>query len=82
MDAGEVTDSEVGPEVLELALRLAREQRDEFILWVSVQVLMTDTVATADELLVDRLCVVQDRVENMLRSRYGMPDRDVPRGMA
>jgi hypothetical protein len=82
MDAGEVTDSEVGPEVLELALRLAREQRDEFVLWMSVQVLMTDTVVTADEVLADRLCVVQDRVENMLRSRYGMPDRDAPRGMA
>jgi hypothetical protein len=51
MDAGEVTDSEVDPEVLELALQLAREQRDEFILWMSVQVLMTDTVATADEVL-------------------------------
>ena len=82
MDAGEVTDSEVGPEVLELALRLAREQRDEFILWMSVQVLMTDTVATADEVLVDRLCVVQDRVENMLRARYGLPDRDAPRETA
>jgi hypothetical protein len=72
----EVIDPE---EVLELALRHAREQREEFLLWMSVQVLMTDSVATADEVLQDRLCVVQDRVESMMRSRYGMTDRDAPR---
>jgi hypothetical protein len=75
-DSAPVNDPE---EVLEQALKLAREQRDEFVLWMSVQVLMTDSVATADDVLVDRLCVVQDRVENMLRARYGMPGRDAPR---
>jgi hypothetical protein len=71
MDADGVTDP-----VLELALRHAREQREEITLWLSVQVLMTDDVALADDTLQDRLCVLQDRVENMMRARYGLPDRD------
>ena len=71
MDAGAVTDP-----VLELALRHAREQRDEITLWLAAQVLMTDDVATADDALQDRLCVLQDRIENMMRARYGLPDRD------
>jgi hypothetical protein len=73
MDAGEVTAPE---DVLELALRHAREHRDEITLWLSVQYLMTDDVAMADELLQDRLCVLQDRIENHMRARYGLPDRD------
>jgi hypothetical protein len=71
MDTGTVTDP-----VLELALRHAREQRDEITLWLAVQVLMTDDVALADDALQDRLCVLQDRIENMMRARYGLPDRD------
>jgi hypothetical protein len=74
-----VTDPE---KILEQALQVAREQRDEFMLWMSVQVLMTDNVATADEVLQNRLCVLQDRVENMLRSRCGLTDRDAPRADA
>jgi hypothetical protein len=40
---------------------------------------MTDDVAMADELLQDRLCILQDRIENHMRARYSMPDRDEPR---
>jgi hypothetical protein len=76
VDAREVTDSQVGPEILELTLQLAREQRDEITLWLAVQTLMTDNVATADAVLTDRLCILQDRVENMLRARYDLPNRD------
>jgi hypothetical protein len=75
MDAGEVTD-QVNDPVLELCLRHAREQRDEITLWLAVQVLATDDVATADEALQDRLLVLQDRIENMMRARYSLPDRD------
>jgi hypothetical protein len=71
VDAGKVTDP-----VLELCLRHAREQRDEITLWLAVQVLMTDDVALADDALQDRLCVLQDRIENMMRARHGLPDRD------
>jgi len=49
--------------VLDLALQHAREHREEVTLWLSVQVLMTDDVAMADDILQDRLCVLQDRVE-------------------
>jgi hypothetical protein len=75
MDGGTVTDP-----VLELALRHAREQRDEITLWLAVQVLMTDDVALADDTLQDRLIVIQDRIENMMRARYGLADRDAGRG--
>jgi len=71
VDAGEVTDP-----VLELCLRHAREQRDEITLWLAVQVLMSDDVPLADDKLQDRLILLQDRVENMMRARYGLPDRD------
>jgi hypothetical protein len=71
MDAGKVTDP-----VLELCLRHARDQRDEITLWLAVQVLMTDDVALADDALQDRLCVLQDRIENVMRARHGLPDRD------
>ena len=65
--------------VLEMCLLHAREQRDEIALWLAVQVLVTDNVALADELLQDRLLVLQDRVENMMRARFGLADRDEPR---
>jgi hypothetical protein len=71
MDAGAVTDP-----VLELCLRHAREQRDEITLWLAVQVLMADDVAVADEALQGRLCVLRDRIENHVRARHGLPDRD------
>lgn len=71
MDADAVSDP-----VLELCLRHAREQRDEITLWLAVQVLMRDDVALADDALQDRLILLQDRIENMMRFRYGLPDRD------
>jgi hypothetical protein len=66
---------------MELALRHAREQRDEMVLWLALQVLMSDDVAVADDALQERLIVLQDRVENMMRVRYGLGDRDA-RGTA
>jgi hypothetical protein len=71
MDDGAVTDP-----IMELALRHAREQRDEMVLWLALQVLMSDDVALADDALQERLIVLQDRVENMMRVRYGLGDRD------
>ena len=75
MDAG----TPVNDQVLELCLKHAREQRDEITLWLAVQVLMSDDVALADDELQDRLCVLQDRIENHMRARHGLPDRDAPR---
>ena len=72
MDAGAVT----GPGDLEMALGNARDQREDMVLWLALQVMMTDNVALADELLQDRLCVLQDRIEDVMRNRLGLPDRD------
>jgi len=33
-------------------------------------------VALADDALQDRLILLQDRIENMMRARYGLPGRD------
>jgi hypothetical protein len=72
MDAGTVTDH--GD--LEMALGNAREHRDDMVLWLALQVMMTDDVALADDALQERLIVLQDRIENMMRNRLGLPDRD------
>ena len=72
MDAGTVT----GPGDLEMALGNAREQREDMVLWLALQVMMTDDVALADDALQERLIVLQDRIENVMRARHGLPDRD------
>jgi hypothetical protein len=72
MDADTVND----PGDLEMALGNAREHRDDMVLWLALQVMMTDDVALADDALQDRLCVLQDRIENTMRDRLGLPDRD------
>jgi hypothetical protein len=72
MDAGTVTD----PGSLEMALGNARQYRDDMVLWLALQVMMTDDVALADDALQERLIVLQDRIENMMRNRLGLPDRD------
>jgi hypothetical protein len=51
MDAGTVT----GPGDLEMALGNARDHRDDMVLWLALQVMMTDDVALADDALQDRV---------------------------
>lgn len=75
MNAGAVT----GHGDLETALENTREHREDMVLWLALQVMMTDDVALADETLQDRLIVLQDRIENVMRDRLGLPDRDAPR---
>ena len=72
MDARTVTDH--GD--LEMALGNARQYRDDMVLWLALQVMMTDDVALADDALQERLIILQDRIENMMRNRLGLPDRD------
>jgi hypothetical protein len=72
MDAGTVT----GHGDLEMALGNAREQREDMVLWLALQVMMTDDVALADDALQERLIILQDRIENVMRTRLGLPDRD------
>ena len=64
------------PGDLELALGNARQQREDMVLWLALQVMMTDDVALADDALQERLIILQDRIEDMMRARLGLPDRD------
>jgi hypothetical protein len=75
MDDRTLTD----PGSLETALGNARDHREDIALWLALQVMMTDDVALADEALTDRLIVLQDRIEDIMRNRLGLPDRDAPR---
>lgn len=61
---------------LELALRNAREHRDDMARWLALEVLMTDPLACADEELQEHLILLQDKVEAKLRasaSQSGLP---------
>jgi hypothetical protein len=59
-----------------MALGNARDHREDMVLWLALQVMMTDDVALADDALQERLIILQDRIENMMRARLGLPDRD------
>jgi hypothetical protein len=59
-----------------MALGNAREHRDDMVLWLALQIMMTDDMALADDALQDRLCLLQDRIEDIMRNRLGLPDRD------
>jgi hypothetical protein len=74
------TGTVTGPGDLEMALGNARDQREDMVLWLALQVMMTDDVALADDALQDRLIVLQDRIEDIMRDRLGLPDRDAPLG--
>jgi hypothetical protein len=60
--------SETPNPVLELALRNAREHRDDMARWLALEVLMNDPLACADEALQERLILLQDKVEAKLRA--------------
>lgn len=55
----------------EQAVRAGREHRAEMARWLALEVLMTDEVAGQDEVLVERLSVLQERVEEDLRAKTG-----------
>jgi hypothetical protein len=71
VDAGTEEDP-----VLELSLRHAREHRDDMALWLALQILMTDDMALADDALQDRLILLQDRLEDKIRTWHGLSDRN------
>lgn len=55
-------------ENLELSLRHAREHRDDMARWLALEVLLNDPTALEDRLLVERLYVLQDKIEEKLRA--------------
>jgi hypothetical protein len=60
--------SETSDPLVELALRNAREHRDDMARWLALEVLMNDPLARADEELQERLILLQDKVEAKLRA--------------
>jgi len=55
-------------ENLELSLRHAREHRDDMARWLALEVLLNDPTALEDRLLVERMYVLQDKIEEKLRA--------------
>lgn len=57
--------------LVEISLRNLRENRDDMARWLAVEVLLKDPVALEDDELANRLADLQDRLEELTRSRYG-----------
>jgi hypothetical protein len=53
----------------ELAVQAGRDHRHEMARWLALEVLLTDEIAGQDDLLIERLSVLQERVENDLRTK-------------
>lgn len=53
----------------ELAVQAGRHHRAEMARWLALEVLMTDEIAAQDDLLQERLSVLQERVEEDLRAK-------------
>jgi hypothetical protein len=54
--------------ILELALRNAREHRDDMARWLALEVLLNDPLACEDEELQEHLILLQDKIEAKLRA--------------
>jgi hypothetical protein len=60
----------------EQAVRAGREHRAEMVRWLALEVLMTDEVAGRDAVLVERLSVLQELVEEDLRAKTRVARED------
>lgn len=68
MNHGAVTHGEL----VEISLSNLREHRDHAARWLAVEVLLSDEAALEDDDLVNRLHILQDRLESLTRQRYGL----------
>jgi hypothetical protein len=68
MNRGTVTPADL----VEVSLGNFREHRGDAARWLAVEVLLSDPEALEDDDLVDRLCLLQDRLEALTRQRYGV----------
>jgi hypothetical protein len=59
-------------DLVEVSLSNFREHRADAARWLAVEVLLSDPAALEDDDLVDRLCMLQDRLEAVTRLRYGV----------
>lgn len=53
----------------EQAVRAGRQHRYDMARWLALEVLMTDEIANQDALLMERLSVLQEQVEEDLRAK-------------
>jgi hypothetical protein len=56
-------------EAVERAVQAGREHRDDMARWLALEVLMTDEVAVQDTVLAERLSVLQEVIEERLRTK-------------
>ena len=59
-------------DLVEASLSNLRDCRVEAARWLAVEVLLSDEVALEDDDLVNRLHILQDRLEALTRQRYGV----------
>jgi len=58
-------------DIVEQAVRAGREHREDMARWLALEVLMSDEIAGQDEVLQDRLSVLQEKIEEGLRVKTG-----------
>jgi hypothetical protein len=54
---------------VEQAIQAGREHRDEMARWLALEILITDEVAGQDDVLQERLGMLQEAIEERLRAR-------------
>lgn len=70
MDGGTVTHTH--EEYTEASIKLHTTHREDMAVWLALEVLMTDDMALADDALLERLVMLQDRLEEKLRTAAGL----------
>jgi hypothetical protein len=53
---------------LEMSLQAGRDHRDDMPRWLALELLMTDAIALQDNVLQERLIVLQDKIEAKMRA--------------
>ena len=59
-------------DVAELAVQACREQRTDMARWLALEVLMSDELVEKDEVLWDRLSILQETMEEKIRAKAGV----------
>jgi hypothetical protein len=55
------------------AVQAGRQHRHDMARWLALEVLMTDEIANQDDLLLERLSLLQEQVEEDLRAKTTRP---------
>jgi hypothetical protein len=55
-------------EHLEMSLRAGRDHREDMARWLALELLTTDEMALADDVLQEHLILLQDKIEAKMRA--------------